>query len=198
MTALSDHITLIKDWLNFEYSDALVTSWIRMAEQTCSLSMRSKHMIQIDTGTLVVDRVLLPSDWLELDFVRLPDGKPLSFRERTQFYTPNSADEFDNQGYYTLTGNYLIIGNPDADGKLLEISYYQEIPPLGDTNWMMTHYSGLYTFATLAHAYAYAQETEQAASMQAAVDAIIGRINDGDKIAKTSGSLLKRNRPRSY
>ncbi len=202
MTVLSDFCTVLRSWLNLGadvYPDSIVESWIRICDENINVSCRSKHMIQIDTGVLVVDRVLLPTDWLELDFIRLVDGKPLKFRERTEFYTPNEDDENDNQGYYTITGNYLIVGNPDVDGKTVEISYYQNVPALGaDANWVYTNYQGMYIFGSLAVAAMYAVEDERAPTWQAAFDAVVGRINDGDKIAKTSGSVLKRNRPRSF
>lgn len=202
MTVLTGFCAVIREWLNLGeevYSNATVTSWLRICEENINVSCESKHMVQIDTGVISVDRVLLPTDWIKLDFVRMIDGNPLKFRERTEFYTPNADDTNDNQGYYTLTGNYLIVGNPDADGKNIEISYYQNVPPLGDeANWVYTNFQGMLLFGTLAVAAMYSVEDERAPGWQSAFDAIIGRINDKDTIAKTSGSVLKRNRPRSF
>ena len=194
MTAIGDLCSVIRGWVNFEYDDALITSWTRMAEELISTVLRCKHMIQIDTGVVRNGRVLLPTDWLELDFVRdLDFNRPLTYRERTQFYSnPDPLDANYNIGRYTLSGNFLMT-NPveETDGRNIELTYYQAIPPLGDDiNWLMQYYSRLYVTATLSVATMYSIEDDRAATWQAAMQTFIDSINEEHIKSKTSGGLL--------
>lgn len=189
MTAIQDHCNTIREWLNFEYSDELITSWTRMAEEDLSERLRCKHMVALDVATITQNRVLLPTDWLELDFVAFEDGGPLIFVPRHDFYSqgrPNCP------GRYTITGNYLIVGGDvTGPGQRIELSYYESIPPLGDDpNWLMRYYSRLYVVATLAAASAYSIEDERAVTWQAAVQDMVDTINAGHQKSKTSGSLM--------
>lgn len=192
MTAISDHCDVIREWLNFEYSDVLITSWTRMAEENLSVDLRCKHMVAIDTALVTESRVPLPLDWLDLDFVRVIDGKPLRFRARDEFYTNTEDDDNYNSGNYTITGNYLIVGGDLGDGREIEISYYEAIPPLDATaNWLMTYYSRLYVSATLAVAKAFSVGEEESAVMwQTATKTFVDSINTRDKLAASSGSKL--------
>lgn len=190
MTAISDHCNTIRSWLNFEYDDTLITSWVRMFEETVNVNVRCKHMIQIDTGTVVSERVLLPSDWLELDFVRVVDGSTLRFRGRDEFYNNVQKDENYNSGRYSISGNYLITGDV-GDGKSVELHYFQEVPPLSaNPNWLMTHYSGLYVFGTLVAALAYGIEDDRSAAWSSKVQEYFGSINNEWLVSKASGSRL--------
>lgn len=203
MTAIADHCSTIRDWLNYDsYSDELITSWTRMFEEWASEKLRSKHMIAIDTAYINQRRVMLPSDWLEIDFVHIIDGKPLHFRTRDEFYRAIGENRSHaNEGYYTLTGNYLIIGGDisSTQGKSVELSYYQTIPPLGDdVNWLMAYYSRLYVTGTLSVATAYGIEHEKAAIWQAAAQELIDTINANDKAAKSSGSAMKPPRRKGF
>lgn len=208
MTAIGDFCNTIRGWLAFEYTDALILSWTRMAEEYLSESLRCKHMIAIDRGLVSEQRVKLPADWLELDVVREvqfvqpsvvpgdPDivtgvNRPLLFKSRDDFYG-NTNDA--NDGFYTITGNYLIVGgNPGSNTPVnIEISYFQTIPPLGDDpNWLYSHYLRLYVTATLTIATSYSIEDERGAAWQAASQDFIDRINTNHTLSKASGSKLK-------
>jgi hypothetical protein len=185
MTAIADHCATIRAWLNFEYSDALITSWTRMAEESLSEVLRCKHMIAIDTAQIVQQRVQLPLDWLELDFVRVVDGYPLSFRSREDFYTRE-----DTSKDYTITGNYLIVGGDvSGDGREVEMSYYETIPPLGnDPNWLMTYYNRLLITSTLVAGSAFGFDNENLAKWQEASTNFVNSINEQHRVSKSSGS----------
>lgn len=203
MTAISEHCTVVRQWLDYgedEYPDTLVTSWTRMAEQSLSMNLRCKHMIQIDTGLVSTSRVPLPEDWLELDFVRIVDGHPLSFRSRTEFYTPPiPADPNYNSKHYTLSGNLLMVGGNIADGREVEITYFQEIPPLIDEpNWLMKHYSGLYVFSTLAAAALYGIESDQAQVWKDQASEMVSTLNGEYLKSKASGSNLAMPRRKGF
>lgn len=197
MTAISDFCTTIRGWLNFEYDDVLITSWVRMAEELLSETLRCKHMVQIDTGEVVTGRVLLPSDWLDLDFVRVVDGGPLRFRSRDEFYNNREEDTNYNHGYYTITGNYLIVGDLD-DGVEVELAYYQTIPPLDATNWLLTYYSRLYITATLSVGAMYSFDDARGPVWQTAMQTFVDTINENHVKSRASGSVLIQRRGKGF
>lgn len=185
MTAIGDHCNTIRSWLNIDYSDTLITSWTRMAEEYLSEVLRCKHMIAIDTATVSVSRVILPTDWQALDFVRLVDGGPLKFVSRDEFYSsPNSKK-------YTITGNHIVIGGDVDDGVGVEISYYESVPALdNEPTWMSKYYSGLYVASTLVAACSYGIEDDRATMWETRVARMVDSINEKHAESKSSGSTI--------
>ena len=194
MTAIHDQCEIIRDWLNLGddvYPDSVVTSWIRMAEEALSKRLRCKDMVQIDTGLLVEQRYLLPSDWRQLDFVRLVGGRGLRYLPRTDFYNPDEPYKTDQKNCYTIAGNYIIVGGTSSSGLNVEVTYYQNIPPLGDENtWMQTQYPTLFLMETLHISSMYSIEDERAPLWQSESDRLVGDINDEHANSKASGSRL--------
>lgn len=197
MTALSDHCAVIREWLGYGedvYPDSLVTQFVRGFEQIVSETLRCKEMIQIDTGELVDGRVLLPSDWLQMDFVRVLGGEPIHYKTRDDFYTEVDG-QYQNAGKYTISGNYLIVGGTITveSPKTLELHYYQTIPPLGEgTNWLMTKYSFLYTIGTLGCSGLHSFDEDRVAVWKNAAEEMVTRINESHLKSKVGGSTLHR------
>lgn len=203
MTALSDQCDVIRGWLNLGpdvYPDSVVTSWIRMAEEALSKRLRVKEMVQIDVGTLVQDRYLLPSDWREMDFIRVIDGKPRRYVPRDDFYNPDEPFASDQKNCYTIAGNYIIVGGTSATAPIqLEITYYQDIPPLDvDPNWIILKAPTLYTIAALGIASMYAIEDERGPLWSGQVDTLVQDMNDEHARSKASGSRLTVRHRRSF
>lgn len=198
MTAISDFCTTIRSWLNYEgYSDELITSWVRIAEEMISERVRCKHMIWIDTAAVTKGRVVLPGDWLDLDFVRIVDGYPLEFMDRTNFYAkPAVADSTYNQGHYTISGNFLMVGGDTSiPGRNVELTYYQNVPPLGNVaNWVQTYYPGLLISATLSVANAFGLDDARSTSWATSLQSEINVINENHLKSKASGSRLRMQR----
>lgn len=199
MTALEDQCDVIRGWLNIGddvYPNLVVTSWIRMAEERLSKELRCKDQIQIDTGSLIEQRYRLPSDWRQLDFVRVIGGKALRYVPRDDFYNPDLVK--DQSNCYTLAGNYIITaGNPE--GLPVEITYYQDLPPLGDTpTWPLTGYTTLYLISTLHVASMYAIEDERGPMWEDQATNMIGTINTEHARSKASGSRLTQRHRRTF
>jgi hypothetical protein len=192
MTAIADYCKTIRAWLAVGeevYPDDTVASWVHMAEEALSKKLRIKDMVQIDTAVFLQDRYLLPADWRELDFVRVLGGGALRYVPRDDFYNPDFAE--DQKNCYTLTGNYLIVGGVSSTGREIELSYYQDIPPLGDENtYMVTKYPTLFTLKTLHIASMYAIEDDRGPMWEGQSDDMIGAMNLEHQMAKSSGSRL--------
>lgn len=198
---LSTWCQTFRDWLNrddTDYPDTLVTTFIRMAEAAISDQLRCADQILISTAPITVDRVLLPSDWRELDFVRIVDGTVLEFLDRTAFYAKSPTAQLR---YYSITGNYLLVGGPPTPAlqRNVELSYYGSVPPLTDADtWLQTKYPNLFLPSVMVSASAYGVEDERAQGFNAQMQAIIDDINEKHRISKASGSRLRRNTNRGF
>lgn len=200
MTAIADFTAVIAAWLNREdYSEALITTWVRMGEERLNLELRIKDQIQIDTATITQRRVLLPTDWLQVDYLRpLYTSGMFRYTPRDDFYSRTDAQSV---GYYTITGNYIQFGGePDAtEGKSVEMAYYGNVPTLGnETTWLLSLYPSLITWATLINGEAYGINSEQALTWEGAIAAKIKTLNDAHLISKASGSRLTRPSQRGF
>lgn len=202
MTAIHDQCDVIRGWLNLGdavYPDSVVTSWIRMAEEKLSSELRIADMIQIDTGTLIDQRYQLPPDWREMDFVRHVQGRPLRYTPRDDFYNPDEPYKSDQKKCYTIIGRYIVTGLGDSSGPDVEISYYGDIPPLGDVNtWLQNRYPTLFTFTTLNIASLYSIDDDRQPTWKAESDSQIASLNSEHRNAKASGSRLTVRHRRSF
>jgi hypothetical protein len=207
---LSEKCTEIRGWLALGsdvYPDPVVTGWIRMAEEQLSTVLRVKHMIQMDTCTLIQDRVRLPLDWQEIRFARItPGGATLRYNTPDDFYNQEwpetPASPFTSRKKrYTILGNYLIVGEvTPTPGLAVELTYYQDIPPLTDAqnNWVNIYHSTVYTLKILHVASLYAIEDERGAIWDKEVTRAVVLMNDTHKIDKASGSTLMQVRRKTF
>ena len=207
MTDFADFKTQLAEWANREdWSDLLVTSFVRNAEEKLNSELRIDRMLQADDSLIVSRCVLLPLDWLEMDFVRLandqfPSGfQPIFYKPRAEFFsTPD--DKACN--IYTIEGRTLFIGGPpnSIEGQTVRIDYYQEVPVFADDqdSWVYSKYQSLYRYAALMHADLHAVGEEQPASAlkQLAEDMIL-KLNVQHRYSRASGSRLARTRVRSF
>lgn len=209
-TYLTDKCTEIRKWLAIGsevYPDEVVTSWIRMAEEQLSTSLRVKHMIQIDTSTLVTDRVRLPLDWQEIRLARFVEtGGVLRYQTPDEFYNPEFSDPpkapYDyRKGRYTILGDYIIVGlTTPSPGLQVELTYYQDIPPLTNTdnNWINQYHTSVYTLKILHIASLYAIEDARGPVWEQQVMQLSGAMNLAHKIDMASGSVLVPARKKTF
>jgi hypothetical protein len=204
---LTDKCAEIRGWFAIGsdvYPDSVVIGWIRMAEEYLSVALRVKHMIQIDTSPLNTSRVPLPLDWQEVRLVRrLDTGGVCRYQTPDAFYNPEFPDPpqyptgTGNPGdtrhsRYTILGNYLIIGDTVPTGLNIELTYYQNIPPLLDAtnNWINSYHPTVYTCKILHVASMYAIEDERSSVWDNEVMRMVNGMNAQHKIDMASGSVL--------
>jgi hypothetical protein len=207
MTDFADFKAQIADYANRQdWSDALVTGFVRKAEEKFNAELRVDRMIQFDEALVTSRCAPLPDDWLELDLVRInntnaADGfLPIRYKSRDEFY--NLTDNWA-YGYYTLEGRQITVGGaPDTvNGQTLKIAYYGEVPVFADAtpSWLYTKYPSLYLYASLMHADLHAVgEEPSAGNMKQLAEDMIAKLNNVHLRAKASGSRLRRSRVRSF
>jgi hypothetical protein len=209
MGDFTNFCTQIADWANRQdWSPALVTSFVRMAEQKFNAELRVDRMINFATNVVTCRCSTLPDDWLEMDFVQIQNANgangflPIRYKARDEFF--NLTDRWA-YGYYTIEGRTIFFGGcPDEiEGIQYTINYYGEVPVFSDTplvsSWVYTKYPSMYLHAALMHAdlHAVGEEMNAANMKQLAEDAIT-KLNNDHQRAKASGSRLKRSRIRSF
>lgn len=218
-TYLADQCTAVRNWLAIGsdvYPDAVVTTWIRMAEEYLSNALRVKHMIQIDTSSVVAERVPLPSDWQEIRLVRtIPDMGVLRYTTVDDFYNPEWEDapgtttsyvKSVSTSYpgkvrrYCIVGNYIILGGTSSTPLQVELTYYQNIPPLVDSanNWINVFHPTVYMLKTLHVASMYAIEDDRGPMWSQAVIEMVNVMNRQHQIDKASGSVLMPVRKKTF
>jgi hypothetical protein len=210
MTDFSDFKAQIADWANRQdWSDTLVTSFVRQAEQKLNAELRVDRMINFDEALVINRCAPLPDDWLEF----LPDaGVKIANCNAADGYLPiryKANDEFFNltdcwaYGYYTILGRQIFFGGtPDSiNGIVYKIAYFGEVPVFADAtpSWVYTKYPNLYLFASLMHADLHAVGEEQsAANLKQLAEDMISKLNAQYLRAKASGSRITRSRIRSF
>lgn len=218
MTAFADLKAQIADWANrTDWSDTLVTSFVRMCEQKLNSELRIDRMIQTDDALIASQCAPLPDDWLEMDFVRIADATtptgfvPITYKPRDEFFRLSSQPYSGNTPstwlstyrHYTIEGRQIFIGGPpDAiNGQTVRIDYYGEVPVFSDTqdSWVYDKYPALYLYGSLMHADLHAVgEEQQSAMLNGLVQDMITKLNADHLRARASGSRLARSRVRSF
>ena len=137
MTDCADLKTQIMDWTNRQdFSDALVTSLIRQAEEIFNRDLRIDRMLSANDALIASRCAPLPPDWLEMDLVRIavapsayyPSGfAPIVYKPRAEFFATRDENAV---GIYTIEGRQIFVGGlPDTvDGQTVPgCDYYAEV-----------------------------------------------------------------------
>ena len=203
----ADFKTQIADFANRQdWSDALVTSFVRMAESKLNQELRVALMIQFDEALIASRCAPLPSDWLAMDLVRVANENgadgflPARYKARDEFFNQRDSHTWM---YYTIVGTTMFFGGtPEpVDGTAYKIVYYGEVPVFSDTqtSWVYTKYPNLYLSAAMMHAYMHAVGEEQnAANSKQLAEDMIQKLNAAHLGAKASGSRVTMPRHRSF
>jgi len=207
VTDFADFKAQIAEWTNRQdWSDALVTSFVRMAESKLNQELRIALMIQMDDGVITSRCAQLPNDWLAMDLVRVAsdcgaDGFVTArYKARDEFFNQRDAQ---TKLFYTFVGTTMYFGgSPDpVDGTEYKLAYYGEVPVFSDDqpSWVYTKHPNLYLSCALMHAYLHAVGEEQSAAgaKQLAEDQI-QKLNAAHLGAKASGSRVAAPRRRSF
>lgn len=207
MTDFADFKAQIAEWSNRQdWSDALVTSFVRMAESKLNQELRVALMIQMDDGIITSRCAQLPDDWLAMDLVRVANASGADGFLTARY---KARDEFFNQRdthtwmYYTMVGATIFFGGtPDPiDGTEYKIAYYGEVPVFSDTqtSWVYTKHPNLFLSAAMMHAFLHAVGEEQnAANSKQLAEDMIQKLNAAHLGAKASGSRVTMPRHRSF
>ncbi len=210
MSALTDYYATIRSWVDdANPPDALIDSWIRIAEERINNELRVNEMIDRDYTTMEDNCVVMPPEWLEVIYVRAKGGTVFRYvtpdsywqlqatpQVTLQVQDPNSANPWPPPGskqVYTIIGRTLFVLpniNPDLLTQI-EAGIYRRIQPMGDTvDPVVAAYPSIMLNCTLAASSTYLIEDERLSTFATLATAGIAKANDQAKAGRWSGSPL--------
>ena len=207
MTDFSDFKTQIAEYANRgDWPDAVVTGFVRQAEEKLNAELRIDRMIQFQEALVAARCAPLPDDWLAMELVRIANPNaadgflPIRYKSRDEFY--NTTDNW-MYGFYTIQGRQIFVGGtPDTvNGQTLKLTYYGEVPVFSDTqdSWVYTKYPGLFLSAATMFSCLHAVgEEDKAAGAKAFTEDMIQKLNAVHATSRASGSRVTRTRTRSF
>lgn len=143
----------------------------------------------------------LPCDWggaREVE-VLVPGeqyGRTLTYlapEEMTKISRKNDSSTRSRHNYYTIVAGQIRIA-PPGDGDVLEITYYQRLPPLmedTDSNWLTEKNPDAYIFGLCTEICAFAKDDVAFAGYQQRfMDSLID-ITQEDQVTRWSGPALR-------
>lgn len=187
----------ISGWLNREDITARIDNFIDLAEARFNRELRTNDMLARAYTVATDDYVALPDDWLQhiaLSVDGLADAA--TYVGTKEFYDAVSDGYTGTPRYYTIVGNAIRFLPAPAPTATVEITYYQKIPALSDTqtsNWLLARSPDLYLFGALLEAEPYLMNDERVSLWAARSTSIIAAMNmESERAKRPSGELRRK------
>ena len=209
MTILTDFYTEIREWIDDQDpTDALVDSWVRIAESRINDELRSTEQITRTYATFDDNCSIMPADWLEHIYVRVKGGRPFDYITPHDYWDlrppPTYSPQPDPLGVerypwpgkkmlYTTIGTTLFVWPPIDPEALtqVEICYFRAIQPLGtQADVVFTRYHNIYLNCALSAAAPYLVEDDRLTTFASLATAGIQKANDMARSSRWSGSPI--------
>ena len=191
----SDLVSALSEWLNRDDKEALYPTFIALFEARANRALRVPQMEESATSPTSEAELSLPDDFLSLRDIRV-DGDavygmaPQALRDRFQDREAGTPEA------YAILGTTIQLAPAPSASVEVAIDYYQTIPALTSTNtvnWLLTAYPDAYLYGVLAVAYDYLRDDNQAGSMLALSDRLLGEIGiDAARRRLPAGPLVAR------
>lgn len=148
----------------------------------------------------------LPDDWGGFRDVELVRKGSQSLNEGTGYHPVggmtliyvnpeqmNGTSRKERQRYYTVIANQIQVA-PPTDNDILEVVYYQRVPPLAndtDTNWLSEKHPDSYIFGLCAEISAFAKDAVGFELYKMRFAEAIADIAMDDQVTRWSGPSLR-------
>jgi len=179
----------------------VVESKINTALKTGEQSVRAQIWLERDK-----EYYGLPSDWGGFRDVELVERGSNSIKQGTGYHPiggmtliyvnpeqMNGTSRRERQRYYTVIANQIQVA-PPTDNQILEVVYYQTVPPLtadSDSNWLSDKHPDAYIFGLCAEICAFAKDAVGYELYQGRfIDSLMGIAQD-DQVTRWSGPSLR-------
>ena len=182
----------------------VVESKINTALKTGEQSVRAQ--IYLTNGQELYG---LPSDWggfRDVEIVKkgsanvsVPNalsgfgGKTLTYASPEYMNQLKRRQDGWHQAYYTVIANQIQVAPPE-DGSILEVVYFQNVPPLvndTDSNWLSEKHPDVYIFGLAAEISAFAKDGQSFATYDERFKESLNDIVVDDQITRWSGPTLR-------
>jgi hypothetical protein len=141
----------------------------------------------------------LPSDWGGFRDVEIlkdgtkTGGRTLTYLAPEEMNKINRSDRHNRHNYYTVIANQIQVA-PPSDNEVLEVVYYQKLPPLAngdDTNWLTMKNPDAYVFGLCAEICAFAKDADGFMAYDGRFKEALANITQEDQITRWSGPALR-------
>lgn len=186
----------VADWIDRTDLTAKIPTFIRLAEAQFNRRLRTRRQQVTATQTLTGSQINLPSHFVELIAVSVPENPARRLRYVTEDERQRMTEELSATGRpeaYTIRDGHLILVPGPGAVSSVDLVYFRDIPVLSDsnpTNWLLTHHPDAYLYGACLQAAPYLRDPEQLAVWNAGLDRVMAEIEDEDKRARYNGSPL--------
>ena len=186
------------------YDDELgkaIPSFTRIVESKINTALKvAGQSIQATQIFLDEDETYygLPSDFGGMSDIQIvkrgesADAKTLVYVNSEEFLRV-AADSSHGRYYYTRVADQIRIPPPASD-EILELTYYQMIPPLtemDDSNWLTEKHPETYIFGLCAEIGAFAKDEQVFAGYDNRFKETLSNITQDDAVTRWSGPSLR-------
>ena len=197
ISTYSDLKSAVADFLNRQDLDAIVPTFISLAEARINRDLRHFNMVKRSTAAADTRYSTPPGDWLETIRLHITDNPPSDL----ELISQNDMAQLREQGpqagrprFYAITaGEIEFFPTPDQS-YTSELVYYADVPALSDENtdnWLLRKYPDIYLYGALIHSAPYLDEDQRTSTWAALYQSAIDAANMESDKARFSGTGLR-------
>lgn len=187
----------VADWLNREDLEAVVPSFIALAEADLNRTLRDFRMEKRADAQLNDQFSALPSDWLETIRLALIGGS-----HRLELASDGALAEMRSQRgdaagrpthYAHTAGGLELFPTPDADYSA-ELVYFARVPSLSDaapSNWLLAAAPDVYLYGALTQSAPYLKDDARLTVWASLYQNAVQGLNAASERARHSGAGLR-------
>lgn len=200
ITTYSELKSAVADWLNRTDLEAVIPSFISLAESQFNRDerLRTRDSMVRATATFDQQYEALPADYLEMANLQINGQVPFG---KLQFVSLNQIDNYKDRyatngvpKYYTIVGNQLELLPTPGGSYEAEMVYYAKIPQLSDTNttnWLLNKHPDVYLYGALIQSAPYLKDDERIAVWMGIYEKLLEDIEVADERSLYAGSVIK-------
>ena len=192
----------VGDFLNRQDLEAVIPTFISLAEADLNRSIRHRSMLTRSTATIDTQFTALPTDFLEAKNIQL-NSEPITV---LRYVTMEHADLVRQRNptgqpcYYSIVGDTLeVVPVPDTS-YTAELTYYKKITALADdatSNWLLSYHPDVYLYGTLMQSAPYLKDDQRIPVWGSLYRQYLADVNASSDKAEFSGGALFM-RPRTW
>jgi hypothetical protein len=191
----------IADWLDRDDLTAVIPLFIQLAEADMNQKIRHHKMVVRSQAVGYRDdpQIQLPVNWLKARKIKINSLYNLVYQSMDvieMLRTRTDGGVPDYPVYYTFYDQHLTIWPTLDEDWIVDLDYYQKIPPLKDaldnTNWLLDDSPGIYLYGSLVQSAPYLKDDERIMLWDKMYTEGLTTLQGGSDDAMTSGSRLTR------
>ena len=198
ISTYAELVTAIGNWSDRTDLASRIPEFIALAEAKFNRKLRLYRMEAITTGTLsaATDTISFPSDMAALSKVQINSSATYILEQMSKELLirkyPSSGTGIPSA--FTINGNQIEV-KPIADGDYTyELTYFQKITALSDTNttnWLLSLYPDAYLYGALLELSPYLKDSEETQVWATLYRFVVEEITASDNRDRYSGGSLR-------